>query len=170
MIGFSSLFRSTITSILVVFGVVFAPVAHAATYNYFGNPYTLTSSNIPGPASTRYTSTMSVLFSFSVSAPLLPSSTFDTTNIGLLSYFISDGLQTLTDVNSNIASLNISTDSSANISFWSVAMFQNFPTPTSVGDFSGRISTSGGTGFGGDEGNLLKCSQTDGSGNFIQLE
>ena len=89
--------------------------SRAATYTYSGNNF--------NSVSGAYTTSMRVTGTFVLGAPLAPGMPLTEIKPSVLSYSFSDGLQTLTEANSEIVVLLVATDSQGRLTEWLIAVW-----------------------------------------------
>jgi hypothetical protein len=94
-----------------------------AIYGYTGHAFT--------SATGSYTTSDRVVASFTLSAPLPPSSTVDLAS-SMLAYSFSDGVQALTEANSAVLFANVTTDGSGQLATWFFFLFE-LPLTDAVG-------------------------------------
>lgn len=132
---------------VLIFGVLllmFCAEARAdVTYSYLGKTYT----SISG----AYSGSMRVTGSFSLSASLSPNLPMTDISPSVLGYSFFDGVQTLTDGNSEIIAFKVSTNDSGEIKEWRVVVWET-PVTGVVGGLVFGIDTISASGFMDDKG------------------
>jgi hypothetical protein len=130
--------------------------AHAVTvYTYTGNTFSLIQNETP-PDGT-YTTSMSVTGSFTLQNPLPANSLVTDITANVLSFSLSDGRSTITDLNATFATFQIGT-ALGNINSWFVnAIFA--PIYTAVGDQNVAITTRNQAPFIIDIASTIECTQ-----------
>ncbi len=116
----------------VLFGIDLSVVMADVTYTYAGKKFTQVNGN--------YTTSQKITGSFTLLAPLMPSSIF-TINLPVFSF--SDGTNKLNDQNiSEFANRYLETDANGNIKYWSLVFSKYEPDPPKVFGKVRSIQTS----------------------------
>jgi hypothetical protein len=153
-----------ITLILAVFVVATAlgaskTRAEAATYSYVGFHYNEVFNNILDPNIPSYNTAMNVKILFERDSRLPPNFPLSDISDSLQSYRFNDGINTLTDANSELEVFLVETDAAGNISFWSMSAKIFFPSLPAVGDIELGISSFSVSGGARDLGTIARCIQ-----------
>ncbi len=138
----------------LVFGSLLAVnlPAHAATYTYTGNDYTIIQDG-PIPAGT-YDTTMSISGSFTVAVPLAANLNADIT-ASLQSFSFFDGRHTITQLNASFIGFLVKTDATGGLITWQIQLL----TPNTKVDGSQffQIFVQNNGGGGEDFGETNQC-------------
>lgn len=125
--------------LFLLMAIISAPHAQADTvYTYTGNPYTT--------ALSPYTTSMFVSVTFTLAAPL--GNNFPFATITPASYSVSDGLQTLTNLNSTIAFFQVGTGPSGIPTSWTIRVDQGLSSIITDWDSADAAHFSNGTSLG----------------------
>ena len=131
---------------------------HAVTvYTYTGNNFTTILSDDTPPNGT-YTTSMNVTGSFTLQNPLPANSLVTDITANVLSFSLSDGRHTTTNLNATFATFQIGT-ALGNINSWFVNAIDGAPIYTAVGDQQRAITTRNQAPFIIDIATTIECTQ-----------
>lgn len=164
MITKTQFFIGTVSASILI---AFTPVKASVIYSYTGNNFDTFWEAGTDAEPYTYDLSMNITGTLELDTPLDAS----LVNVGVtpISFTFNDGINTLTNLNTNTSAFMFSTDANGDITTWSILTAINFQDPISEGDISKSISTENFGVFNYDIGFTSICTGLTDTGCLTSL-